>query len=155
MISKPDLVLTLSQLEREGNEEAHKYLLSLYKKDTDMISIVKYVNSVRPIEISKFYEKLRKSYNEKHSDLYINIVKEVDDVDSVLTTLSSYVLQALIFSKKIEDKETFFKNSRLSEATEVLNNYFLTYDLTGCVKVLSLIKADIKLFEYIKNSTDR
>ena len=47
------------------------------------IETIKFINDHQELDIRKFYEKLRKSYNNKHSKLYINIVKcnELDGGD--------------------------------------------------------------------------
>lgn len=150
MIKKNDLALLLIEMQKNGDEEASKLIPQLYKTSSIPLNIVKYINDNRQFDIAQFYEKLRHSYNNKRSDLYINIVKEIDDIEEVLTTLASYNLQALLFAKKVENKDMFYKHSRLEEVTRVLNNYYKTYDIEDCYKVLSLIKADIKLFEELK-----
>ena len=43
----------------------------------------------------------------------------------------------------------FLRHARCNEITQVLNNYFKTYDLTNCIKLLRLIKADLKCLESI------
>lgn len=150
MIKKNDLLLLLTELQDNGDKEATKLITRLYKTTSIPLDIVKYINQNRQFDIAQFYEKLRKSYNNKRSDLYINIVKEIDDINETLTTLASYNLQVLLFAKKLDNKDLFYKNSRVEEVTRVLNNYYKTYNIEDCYKVLSLIKADIKLFEEIK-----
>ena len=56
----------------------------------------------------------------------------------------------LLFARKLDNKELFYKFSRVEEVTRVLNNYYKTYDIEKCRLILSLIKADLKLFEAIK-----
>ena len=46
----------------------------------------------------------------------------------------------------------FFKHSRANEITTILNNYFKTYNLIPCTKLLRIIKIDLKALESIKNS---
>lgn len=150
MIKKNDLLLLLAELQAKGNTEATKLITRLYKTTSIPLDIIKYINDNREFDIAQFYEKLRKSYNNKRSDLYINIVKEIDDINEVLTTLASYNLQVLLFAKKLDNKDLFYRNSRVEEVTRVLNNYYKTYNIEDCYKILSLIKADIKLFEEIK-----
>lgn len=150
MIKKNDLLLLLAELQAKGNTEATKFITRLYKTTSIPLDIIKYINDNREFDIAQFYEKLRKSYNNKRSDLYINIVKEIDDINEVLTTLASYNLQVLLFAKKLDNKDLFYRNSRVEEVTRVLNNYYKTYNIEDCYKILSLIKADIKLFEEIK-----
>ena len=93
---------------------------------------------------------LRKNYNHKRSNLYINLVKEtLNSPTEVLITLSSLNLQILLFAKKLSDDKMFLKHSRAEEITQVLNNYYKTYDLIPCLKLLKLIKADLVAFEQI------
>ena len=79
----------------------------------------------------------------------INIVKEKEDLTSVITTLSALLTQAILFSKDLEDKEIFFKHSRCDEISKAIATYFATYNLIPCIKLIKLIKADIKALEHI------
>ena len=153
MITKTDLMILLDDLKEKGID-TDPYIKQLYINSSIPINIIKFLNDNRSFNISEFYEKLRYNYNHKKSDLYINIVKEIDNVEDVLTTLASYNLQVLLYARKVKDKEMFYRNSRVNEVTKVLNNYYNTFDIDECIKVLSLIKADIKLFEDIKKETN-
>ena len=113
------------------------------------LDVVKFINDNREMEVNKFYSHIRKSYNNKKSKLYINIMKEIEDVQEVLTTLASLNLQILLFSKKVSDRQMFLRHARAEEISKVLTIYFQSYDLTNCVKLLHLIKADIVAFEMI------
>lgn len=113
------------------------------------MDVIKFINENREMDLSKFYTHIRKSYNQKKSKLYINIMKEIEDVNEVLTTLASLNLQILLFSKNVTDKQMFLRHSRASEITKVLTLYYENYDLTNCVKLLHLIKADIIAFEFL------
>lgn len=149
MISKLDILSLLSDLKDRG-EDVTIYEQEVIKNVTVPLNVIKFLNDKRSFDVSKFFEKLRYSYNHKKSDLYLNIVKEITDVEDVLTTLASYNLQVLIYAKKVEDKEMFYRNTRVEEVTRVLNNYYKTFDLEECITVLSLLKAEIKLFESVK-----
>lgn len=151
MITKGDITLLLDDLKERGID-INGYLKELYSTPTIPVNIIKFLNDNRGFDIANFYEKLRYNYNHKRSDLYLNIVKELDDVEDVLTTLASYNLQVLLYARKVKDKEMFYRNSRVDEVTKVLNDYYDTFDIDKCVKVLSLIKADIKLFEQLKRA---
>jgi hypothetical protein len=76
-------------------------------------------------------------------------MKEIEDVNEVLTTLASLNLQILLFSKKIKDRQMFLRHARAEEISKVLTIYFQSYDLTNCIKLLHLIKADIIAFEML------
>lgn len=43
----------------------------------------------------------------------------------------------------------FLRHARAEEISKVLTIYFQKYDLTNCIKLLRLIKADIITFEMI------
>lgn len=150
MITKGDVTILLNDLQERGID-INGYLKELYSTSSIPSNVIKFLNENRSFDIANFYEKLRHNYNKKRSDLYLNIVKELDDnVEEVLTTLASYNLQVLLYAKSLEDKEMFYRNSRVEEVTRVLNNYYKTFDIESCVKVLSLIKADIKVFESLR-----
>jgi DNA-binding Lrp family transcriptional regulator len=150
MITKSDVTILLNDLQERG-VDINGYLRELYSTPSIPSNIIKFLNENRSFDIANFYEKLRHNYNKKRSDLYLNIVKELDDnVEEVLTTLASYNLQVLLYARNLEDKEMFYRNSRVEEVTRVLNNYYKTFDIESCIKVLSLIKADIKVFESLR-----
>lgn len=150
MLKKNDILILLTELQNEG-ENVTPLMSELYRKPDIPAHIIKFLNDKRQLDLAAFYEKLRKSYNAKRSDLYINIVREEIELEDILTTLASYNLQALIFAKKLKDKDLFYRASRVEEVTRVLNNYYKNYDIDQCRTVLSLIKADLKLFEMLKN----
>ena len=113
--------------------------------------VVKFINKHRQLDANKFYEKIRKSYNHKKSNLYKNIVTcdEVDCSNTVLTTLGALSLQILLFKDSVDDVKMFLTHTRFEEITQSLLNYSKTYDLVPCIKVLQIVKADLKAFEYI------
>ena len=141
--------MLLTELQEKG-EDVSKYIKTWYKTPEIPLDTIKFINEHRELDVVSFYEKLRSNYNHKKSDLYINIVKETDDLSEILTTLAAYNLQVLLFAKKLTDKDAFYKASRVEEVTRVLNNYYKTYDIDKCRLLLTLIKADIKLCEGIK-----
>ena len=150
MISKNDLILLLTDLQENGIDVSKE--LSTTIKNGVQISTIGFINAHRQLDLHKFYEKIRKSYNEKHSNLYINIMHEIDDTNKVLTTLSALETQILIFSKSAENREMFLRHSRALEISRVLSNYFQTYDLKPCIKLLQLIKADIKCLQEVSKN---
>ena len=150
MISKNDLILLLTDLQEKGIDVSKE--LNTTIKNGVQISTIGFINAHRQLDLHKFYEKIRKSYNEKHSNLYINIMREIDDINKVLTTLSALETQILIFSKSAKDMEMFLRHSRALEISRVLSNYFQTYDLKPCIKLLQLIKADIKCLQEVSKN---
>lgn len=151
MLQKNDLVLLLSEMQEEGYN-VEKEITELISSSSIPLNILKLVNDNRPLAVTSFYERVRKNHNEKKSDLYKNIMKETTEVDKILTTLSSFVLQVNLYARHLEnsDVQSFYKHSRVEEVTRVLNNYYKTYDLTSCIKILRLIKSDILAFETIR-----
>lgn len=150
MISKNDLILLLTDLQEKGIDVSKE--LGVTIKSGVQISTIGFINAHRQLDLHKFYEKIRKSYNEKHSNLYINIMREIDDTNKILTTLSALETQILIFSKSAENREMFLRHSRALEISRVLSNYFQTYDLKPCIKLLQLIKADIKCLQEVSKN---
>lgn len=148
MITKNDCYLLLADLQNKGIDTTEPIRQLMMNGVT--MDVIKFINDNRQLDLTQFYENLRKNYNKKKSSLYINIVKEITDPNEVLTTLAAMNLQILLFSKKVEDKQMFFRHSRASEITAVLNNYYKTYDITNCIKILRIIKTDLKALEGIK-----
>lgn len=153
MITKNDVLTLLTEMKNNGVEEANKYFkLTLLKEDISLEAL-KFINDNRSLEINDFYNMIRKNYNQKKSPLYKNIVKEeYKEPEEVLTTLASLNLQILLFNKNLEEnkKQQFLKHSRVQEIVEVLSNYYKTYDLRPCLKLIYLIKSDLKAFESLK-----
>lgn len=145
MISKNDVIILLTELQENGID-VKKQINDTIKNGVS-IQTVQFINSNRQLDLHKFYEKIRKSYNQKHSNLYINIVKEIDDINKVLITLSALETQILIFSKSAQDREMFLRHSRALEISKVLSNYFINYDSKPCIKLIQLIKADLKCLQ--------
>lgn len=152
MLTNRDCILLLSEI---NDNQANDLINTIIETNKISQEVLSYIHSKRPLSIIGFYEYLRKSYNKKHSKIYINIVKEIDNPNDVLTTLSSLLTQILLYSNRLEDDRVLFLNhSRANEITEVLNNYFETYDITKAIRLLKLIKADLMAFEYINGKRD-
>lgn len=149
MITKNDCYLLLADLGKDI--DVKNVLNELMNSPTVTIDIIKFINDNRQLDLTNFYEQIRKSYNHKSSVLYKNIVKEIDDPTEVLTTLSAMLTQILRYSKNVENKEMFLRHARANDICKVLSIYTNNYDLTNCIKLLRLFKADIKALESIKN----
>lgn len=151
MLTKNDLLLLLNEMRASGKETS-KLATRLALSEGVPRDILKYINDNRPLEVAQFYEMLRKNYNHKKSNLYKNLVREeLSEPIEALITLSALNLQILLYAKKLDDNKMFLKHSRADEITKVLNNYYNTYDLIPCLKMLKLIKSDLKCFENIKD----
>lgn len=149
MLTKTDLILILTEMQDKGAEVTDQ-IKKVATSPHIPLDVVKYINDNRQMDVAKFYEQIRKNYNNKRSDLYKNIVKEDIDPKEVIVTLSAFALQVVLYSKHTEDEQMFFKHSRVEEVTRVLNNYYKNFDITSAMKLLKLIKVDLKAFESIR-----
>jgi hypothetical protein len=155
MIEKTDLILLLSELE-DNNVDISKYKNLLLTTKGVNLDVLKFINDQRPLEVTKFYERLRKSYNEKKSNLYMNICKSDEDKlkdKDVPVIISSLLTQILLSANKITDvseREMFISHSRATDLTKALLKYELENDLNTCMRVLRVVKADMKALESIK-----
>ena len=153
MITKTDILTLLTEMQNKGIPEAKTYFKNTLLKEEISLDTLKFINDNRELDVSKFYEMIRKNYNQKKSPLYKNIVKEeYKEPEEVLTTLAALNLQILLFNKNLEEdkKQRFLSHSRAQEIVEVLDNYYKTYDLRPCLKLIYLIKSDLKAFESIR-----
>lgn len=150
MITKNDCLLLLAELSQQG-VDTKKITLELIRNSNVNLSVVEFINNHRPFDVLQFYEKLRKSYNDKKSKLYKEIV-QIDEKEpkDILITLSSLLTQIFIYSSKVKDRELFLRHTRAEEITKVILNYLKTYDLTLCIALLNHVKADLKALETIK-----
>lgn len=148
MITKNDCILLLTELEEKGVDTKSALREAVSQGVT--ISVIKFINDNRQLDLTTFYEKIRKNYNKKKSSLYINIVKEIESPNEVLTTLSALLTQILLFARDVENREMFLQHARAYDISRILADYFQSYDLKYCIKLLRVIKADIKALESIK-----
>ena len=148
MITKTDCLLQLFEM-REKGFNVNNEIKQLMAMEQPTVEIIKKINDNMELNVRKFYEKLRKSYNSGHSKLYINIVK-VNDIEpkEVVCALASLQLQILLFNKNLEDP-AFLRNARFDEISKCLLNYYKTGDIINCQKLLGFVRADLKLLEEI------
>lgn len=148
MIDKYSCLLLLNDIQKKGID-VNKEIVRLNNSHNVPLETLKFINDNEPMDLAKFYEKLRKSYNDKKSTLYKNLMKEdfSENPQEMLITLNSYALQILIFAKTVEDKALFYKFARLDEVYMCLSRYAKDYDLAMTITLLRLIKADIKVLE--------
>ena len=153
MITRRDCILLLSELAAKGIDTSSILPLAINSSSVN-IEVIKFINTHRQFEANSFYEKLRKSYNNKKSMLYKNIVTcdEIDCTDNIITTLSALLLQISLYLKQIDNTSLFLRQIRYEEILQALLNYSKTYNLVPCIQVLQIIKADLKAFEHINNN---
>lgn len=122
MILKNDCYLLLADLQSKGIDTTEA-INELITSTTIPMSVIKFINDNRQLDLMKFYEKVRKSYNQKKSNLYINIVKEIEEPSEVLTTLSAMLTQVLRYSEEVDDKQMFLRHARANDISKVLSLY--------------------------------
>ena len=154
MITKNDCLSILVKLGDSGVTGVDPYMKKLLVSRTIPIEVLKFISDNRGLEVSHFYEMLRKSHNQKKSPLYTNILKEIDDPQEVVTTLSCLLTQILLYGKKLDNRDQFFREVRAEELTRVLNNYFKTGLYEDCLSIIKVIKADLLVLEYIAGRRD-
>ena len=153
MLQSNDLVLLLTNMASQGVVGANEQIKKSIGRPVS-IETLKFVNDHRQLDVTKFYERIRKNHNEKKSNLYKNIVREDLDPEDIITTLHACALQVSLFSKHVDDKTMFFKHVRAEEVARVLDNFYKDFDLTSALKILRLIKADLLVFEHVSGRRD-
>jgi len=149
MITKNDCLTILVSLEDKGINIDNPMKKLITTKDIPM-DVLKFILDNRGIEVANFYEMLRKKHNQKKSPLYHNIVKEIEDPDEIITTLSCLLVQINLYAKKLtSNKEIFQREVRAEEITRVLNNYYATGALEHCLALIKLLKTDLIVLEHI------
>ena len=149
MITKNDCLTILVALEDKGIDIDKPMRKLLTSKDIP-VEVLKFILDNRGSEVANFYEMLRRKHNEKKSPLYHNIVKDIEDVDEIITTLACLLVQITLYSKKLTaNKEIFQREARAEEITRVLNKYYASGMLDECLALLKLIKADLLVLEHI------
>lgn len=151
MITKNDCLILLADISKNGidtKEICNKVITT----NGISLEVLEFINKNRGLDLCNFYERLRKNYNDKKSKLYKEIVQiDIKEPKDIVVTLSSLLTQILLFSNQVEDKQMFLKHSRAEEISKILTNYFINYDMTLCVQILSLVKSDLKALESLKS----
>ena len=65
-ITKKDCLVLLTQLKNRGVDVGDMPKKAALSQDVSL-EVIDFINKNRPFEVSNFYEKLRKSYNNKKS----------------------------------------------------------------------------------------
>lgn len=148
MLNKSDCMSILIKLEDQGidiNAQMKKLILA---KDIP-IDVLKFIAEKQGLEAIKFYEILRKSYNNKKSKLYKNILDDIN-IKDVCVVLSSLLLQIALYSSKLTDtKNSFLQEIRANEISEALADFYKSDNIEKCLAVLNAIKTDLLVLEYL------
>ena len=150
MIAKSDLIILLTEMQNNG-EDVYEDIQKVLSSDSIPIDIMKRINDYRTLDIVNFYTKLRSSYNNKKSKLYINIMRAdenvIEDPKTIVTTLSALLNQILQF--KASDPVSFYQHSRCNEILAAFKVYFETFNLDLALQLLKMFKADILVLEVV------
>ena len=123
MLNKSDCMSILIKLEDKGvdiNAQMKKLILA---KDIP-IDVLKFIAEKQGLEAVNFYEMLRKSYNNKKSKLYKNILDDIK-LEDVCVILSSLLLQIALYSSKLTDtKNSFLQEIRANEISDALADFY-------------------------------
>jgi hypothetical protein len=149
MITKNDCLTLLVSLEDKGINIDSQMKKLITSKEIPMDTL-KFILDNRGIEVANFYEMLRKKHNQKKSPLYHNIVKDITDVDEIITTLACLLVQITLYSRKLQsNKDIFQREIRAEEITRVLNDFYATGEFDQCIALIKLLKADLLVLEHI------
>ena len=148
MITKSDCLILLNEL-KEQEIDTSEITKKLVKVKEPTLEVLKFINDNKTLDARLFYEKIRKSYNDHRSNLYINIVRGNLEPREVLTCIASLNLQILLYNKNVENSTMFLRHMRFEEIQKVMLNYALTGDIIPCQKLLTLFKLDLKALEEI------
>ena len=148
MLNKSDCMSILIKLEDKGvdiNAQMKKLILA---KDIP-IDVLKFIAEKQGLEAVNFYEMLRKSYNNKKSKLYKNILDDIK-LEDVCVILSSLLLQIALYSSKLTDtKDSFLQEIRANEISEALADFYNSDSVEKCLAVLNAVKTDLLVLEYL------
>lgn len=154
MITKNDCLTILVSLEDRGVNIDQQMKKLLTAKEIP-VEVLQFILTNRGIEVANFYEMLRKKHNQKKSPLYHNIVKDITDPEEIITTLACLLVQITLYGKKLSyNKDIFQREVRAEEISRVLNSYYATGTLDGCLALIRLIKADLLVLEHISGRRD-
>ena len=154
MITKNDCLSILVELEDRGAVDINKYIRQLMSSKEIPLEVLKFIATNRGIEVANFYEILRKSYNDKRSKLYYNILTETDNINEILIILSSLLTQVFLHCKHIKNPARFLKEIRANEIAKVINTYCIDENPELCIKMLQVIRSDLIVMEYISGRRD-
>lgn len=156
MITKNDCLAILVDFEDRGLK-VDKYINMLFSSVDIPLQVLRFIRDNRGVEAANFYEVLRKSYNQKRSPLYKNIVAQHQHFADVLTTLTCLQTQIALYGKKLPDEAAraiFYKQARAEQLSRVLNDYFKTLQQAACRALLKAVKADLMVLQYIAGRRD-
>ena len=154
MITKNDCLSILVKLGDSGVQGTDPYIRKLLVSKEIPLDVLRFISENRGIEVGNFYEMLRKSHNQKKSPLYTNILKEVENPDELITTLSCLLTQIILYGNKLINRDQFFREVRAEEVSRVINNFFKTGTYEESQALLKLIKSDLLVLEYIAGRRD-
>ena len=148
LLTKTECMSILVRLENKGINIDDYVKKLMFSKEVPL-EVLQFMSKNQGIEITNFYEMLRKNHNKKKSPLYTNILKEETSPKDIILTLSCLLTQIILYSNKLSNPELFLRDARIEEVTRVLHKYFDTGKIEDCITLLKLIRSDILVLEYI------
>lgn len=149
MLSKLDVYQILFEMKAQNIQGAEENIKLISKSVEVPLDVIRYINDNRSLQITEFYEDLRRKSNTKASKLYKNLMKEDKQPQEVLKTASSYVTQVLIRAEQLDlqERTIFYDNSRVKQISEGIHNYFNNGEIRSLLDVLTTVRKDIKILE--------
>ena len=148
MLNKIDCMSIPIKREDKGVDINAQMKTLILAKDIP-IDVLKFIAEKQGLEAVNFYEMLRKSYNNKKSKLYKNILDDIK-LEDVCVILSSLLLQIALYSSKLTDtKNSFLQEIRANEISGALADFYKSDNVEKCLAVLNAIKTDLLVLEYL------
>ena len=137
MITKNDCILLLTDLQDSGVDIGTN-ILKVITSPTVPMDVLTFINEHRQLDLTTFYEKLRKNYNNKKSKLYINLIKEgrIKFGSTCSLSVTNDCLQ------DIYDHMDFFRDKLVLRPSEISNCPEVVRRL-GVISMNTAIEADI------------
>lgn len=148
MITKNECISMLMNLEKAGikvDDQIRKVLTS----KTIPLETLQFISTNQGLEAVKFYEMIRRNHNQKKSKLYTSILSGSRSEEDLVTTLTSFLQQIALYSRKLKDTEKilFLKEIRAEEVSRVLHQYFKDGNYETCNSLINAIKCDLLVLE--------
>lgn len=149
MITKADCMSILVRLGDQGID-VDDYIKRLISSKDIPEDVLRFIAKNKGIELCNFYEMIRKSHNQKKSPLYTNILRGAASPEETILTLSSLLQQIVLYNKRLPSGNgAFLKEARAAEIATALSRYFKEDSLDESMALLSAVKTDLLVLEYL------
>ena len=150
MISKNECLSILVEMESNGIQVNSQMRALLGSKDIP-IEVLRFIATNKGFDFSDFYENLRRKHNKNKSKLYLNLVGGNVNDSEIPVILSSLLTQIYLYLQDHTNATSarFFKEVRLFEIIQTLDEMAKTDDIEKGKQLLRLIRSDILVIEYL------